>query len=154
MIEMKMGVDHERYVCRRKSSLRQAILQHRRAVRPFVLEAVDVLELRVFLVPRPGIDEYCTGRMLDEQTAHAERDPVPLIRRDALFPKRFRHHAEHRAAIQFLATRVDRMDSQRPNFPGLNQWCWSGHAVVSFVTECGSAGARRFLRFPEDLPSN
>src|SRR5205085_8393157 len=89
MVKMEMGVDHERDVARRDTDLSEPIFEQRLAVRALVLDAVYVLELCVLLVPRAGVDENGSGRMLDEETPHSELYAIALVGRDAPFPERF-----------------------------------------------------------------
>jgi hypothetical protein len=50
--------------------------------------------------------------MVDEQTSHSKWNAVSLIGGDAPFPKRLRNNAEHRAAIESLASSLNCMDRQ------------------------------------------
>src|SRR5438105_2994205 len=109
---MEMGVDYDRNLRGRHLQLLEPIVERGSLARPFVLQTVDVVELRVLLVARPGIDENQTIGMLDEKTSHSELNPVPLVGRNALFPERFRNDAEHRAAVELLSPRLDRVDRQ------------------------------------------
>src|ERR1700730_1307587 len=99
---MEMGVNHDRDVGRYDTGLLQSILEHGRAVRALVLEAVNVLELLVLLVARAGVDEDEARWMLDEQASHAELYPVPWVGGNALLPKRLRNDTEHGAAVEPL----------------------------------------------------
>src|SRR6185503_15655421 len=72
VVEMQMRVDHERDVIRRYAELTQPVLQLRRTTRPRVLDAVDVVELVILLVPRAVVDQHEPRLVLDEQTPHAQ----------------------------------------------------------------------------------
>src|SRR6185437_919127 len=129
-------------VLRPDADLSQSVLEPGGAARTFVLDTIDVVELRVLLVPRPGVDQHWSDVMLDQQTAHTELDAIALVGRNAALPQRLRHDAEHRAAIEPLATGLDRMHTPAAKLAALDER-FGNHALVSSVTECGSAGARR-----------
>src|SRR5688500_8223951 len=143
---MQMGVDHDRNVVGRKSGLRKSILEPGAATLPLVLDSVDRRELFVFLVSRSGVDEYRTRWVLHQHAAHAELDAVSLVRRDTLLPQWLRNDTEHRAAIELLASRLNRVDLEASQRTGLDGGA-DTHAVVSFVIGPGSALGRRFFRF-------
>src|SRR5882672_4653573 len=121
VIEVEMGIDDDRDVRRLDAYFLEAILEQSRSVGALILEPVDVLELLVLLVARAGVDEDESGRMLDEKVAHAELDPVPGIRRNALLPQRLRNDAEHRAAVESLTARLDRVNREAANLATLHE---------------------------------
>jgi len=57
--------------------------------------------------------------MLDEQTAHAERNAVALVGGDAAFPEWFWNHAEHRPAVEFLSAGLEGVDFEAADLAGL-----------------------------------
>src|SRR4051812_17188044 len=117
---MEMGVDHHHHVIWGDANLSQPILEHRRPADAFVLEAIDVLELVVLLIAGAGVNEDKPGRVLDQQTAHAELDAIALVGRYPLLPEGFRDDAKHRAAVQLLTSGLNRVDGQRANLAALN----------------------------------
>src|ERR1700694_3386291 len=84
--------------------------------------------------------------MLDEETAHAELNSISLVGRDAFFPQRLGHDSKHRAAIEPLAARLDRVDGEVADLSALHPRAGRGQAVVSRRTAVGNPDARRFLR--------
>ena len=66
---------------------------------PRSIDAVDVVELRVFLVAEPGVDDHRPHAAHDERP-HRERDAVAIVGRRLPRPQRLRHDAEHRAAVE------------------------------------------------------
>src|SRR5436309_14569672 len=149
-----MGVDHHHDVGWPHADLRQTILEHRQPVRAFVLEAVNVLELVVFLVAGAGVDQDQPRWMFDQKTAHSHLNAIALVSWNPFLPQRFWHYAEHRTAIELLAAGLNRVDSQRSDLAPLHQWRWCGHAVVSRLTEVGMAGGRRFRFLRPRAPSS
>jgi len=121
VIEVKMRVDDECDVLRRYAELREAVLECRPTIRALVLDAVDVVELFRLLVSGASVDEDQTGLVLDQQTAHAQLNPVPLVGRDAALPEWLRDDTEHRAAVQPLASGLDGMDAQGAECARLNE---------------------------------
>lgn len=93
------------------------------------LDPIDVEELRILLVPHPGVDQHEPIGMLDEQAAHPERDPIPFVRRDAALPKRLRHDAEHRTAVEALAAGLESMDPPGTELAGFVEGSRSGHGA-------------------------
>jgi hypothetical protein len=83
---MQMRIDDYRDVGARDSQLLEPVLQHRRAVCPFILDPVDVLEFRTLLVAGTGVDQHEPGWMLDQETAHSELDSIALVGGDAFLP--------------------------------------------------------------------
>ena len=79
VIEVEVGVDHPAHVARQDARRRERVLELGRALEPLVLDTVDVEELGVLLVAEPGVDQHQAVGMLDEQTAHGERDAVALV---------------------------------------------------------------------------
>ena len=148
---MEVTVDHQRNVLRAHTDVEQAILQRRRSPYSAVLDAVNVIKLLIFLVSGAGIDQYRADLVVDEQTAHAELDAVLLVGHDAALPERLGDNAEHRAAVQLLAARLDRVDRPPAKAPGFDAGAESRwrrvdgrrHAVVSLSTGRGDAGGRR-----------
>lgn len=59
--------------------------------------------------------------VLDEQAAHAELDAVALVRRHATLPERLRDNAEHRAAVELLAARLDGVDAPASELARFNE---------------------------------
>src|SRR5690606_9028797 len=58
-----------------------------------------------------GVDEHPPGTgMLDEQAAHAKRDPVARVGGNAALPQRLGHDAEHGAAVEQPASGLQRVD--------------------------------------------
>ena len=139
VIKVQMRIDHERDVRRLIAKLPQSVLQLRGVALAAILHAIDIVEFLVLLVPRAGIDEHQPALVLDEQAAHAELNPVALVRRNATLPKRFGHDAEHRATIQLLTPRLDRVHLPSPDLAALNQWSADRrcHATASSRTGCG-----------------
>ena len=111
MIEVQMGVDDEPHVVGLEAGLANPILERGASVGPFVLHTVDLVELRNLLVAKPGVEEHEAVIMLDQQTAHAERNAVPRIGGNATFPERLGNDAEHGAAIELLAPGLNGMDA-------------------------------------------
>ena len=110
MVEVQVGVDHPAHIAggTRRSRARPPAgsrLESR------VLDAVDVVELRVLLVaerrcpPARARRGARSGGSAWPAGSGAARRAAPLL------PERARHHAEHRAAIQPLAGRPPACDS-------------------------------------------
>ena len=95
------------------------VLEPRRV--PLVPHPVEVVELVVLLVPDPGVDEHERFRCLDQKAAQRQRDPVPVVRRDAALPERLRHDTEHGAPVEPLVARVDGVDPDRCPFLSTSQ---------------------------------
>ncbi len=90
--------------------------------------------------------------MLDQQAAHAELDPIPLVGGNPPLPERLGDDAEHRAAVELLAAGLNRVDAQAAQLPRLHRphemirlggrllpanedrIRFATHAVVSFET--------------------
>src|SRR2546423_2708231 len=119
VIEVEVCVNDEDDVGRSNAYVRQAILQHRQMTAAFVLESIDVLELFVLLIARSRVDEDETGRMFDEEAAHAHLNAVALVGGNVLFPERLGDDTEHGAAIQLLPTCPDGVNRQRADFAAL-----------------------------------
>ena len=105
VVEMQMGIDHPADVAGQEAGGGERVLQLGRALQSLVLDAVDVEELGVLLVAEGGVDEHQAVGMLDQQAAHRQRDPAPLVVADPPAPERIGHHAEHRAAVEALDAR-------------------------------------------------
>src|SRR5690242_863626 len=112
MIEVQMAVDDHLDVARRDPELRESIFETRRSLLATILDAIDVVELRVFLVARAGIDQHRPDVVLDQQTPHAKLNPVARVGGNAALPERLGHDAEHRAAVELLATGLNRMHAK------------------------------------------
>src|SRR5690606_15166025 len=115
VIEVQVRVDDDVHVLRGEARVPQRVLQPRR--RPGVVHAVDLAELRVLLVAHAVVDQHERLRRPHQQPAARERDAVPLVRRDPPLPQRLGHHPEHRAAVQPLEPRLQRVQpepAQRP----------------------------------------
>jgi hypothetical protein len=104
MVEVQMGVDHPRDITRQKPRRCQRVLQLGGALQSLILDAIDVQKLGVFLVPESRVDEHQPIGVLDQHTAHGERNPISGIRLDSGAPQRPRHHPEHGPAVQALPT--------------------------------------------------
>jgi len=63
-------------------------------------DRVDVPEFRGHLRPGAAIHEHDGVFGLDQEPAHREVNPVPLIGRVRPLPQRLRNHPEHRSAIE------------------------------------------------------
>src|SRR5687767_15096057 len=121
----------------------EAILEECASIPAGVLDTVDVEELRGFLVASAVVDEHQAHVVLDQETPHAERNAVACVRRDAAFPEWLRHHAEHRAPVERLTARLNRVHGPGSQRPCLDERLWNGHAVVSRSTGRGIALRRR-----------
>ena len=64
------------------------------------------------LLPSAGVDQHQPVGVLDQQAAHRERNPVPLVRLDPALPERLRHHAEHGAAVEPLEAALQRVAAE------------------------------------------
>jgi hypothetical protein len=67
--------------------------------------------------------------MLDEQAPHPEQDPIPIIRRDAALPERLRHDAEHRTAVEALATGLEGVDPPGTELAGFVEGSRGRHQI-------------------------
>jgi hypothetical protein len=95
MIEMQVRVNHDIDVVGFYSVRREPI------EKPWAFpNRVDIPQLRIQLISGAGLDEYRDPASSNQHAVHAKLDPVPLVRRDALFPERLRHNSKHRAAIK------------------------------------------------------
>ena len=100
-------------------SCAQTVLETRRPRRAGVLDAVDVVEFRRFLVPRPGVDEHGADLVLDQQAAHAELNSVSSRRR--------RSGAPTASWARRRTSRRRRASGRRPGWRG----CATGRAAVT-----------------------
>ena len=107
MIEVEVGVDDDRNVGRLEASLADGVFQSRRLT--LVFYPVCVAELLVVFVADPGVYQDQSIPGLHQDAAHRQRDPVPLIGCDLLFPERLGHDAEHSAAVQVHPARIKRV---------------------------------------------
>ena len=64
------------------------------------VEAVDVTRLLGHLLADAAVHEHPAPRRLDEQRAHRQLDPMPVVGGRQRLPQRARHHAEHRPAVE------------------------------------------------------
>ena len=78
----------ELHVLGREASLTDPVLQLSASTRAGVLQSVNVVELRAFLVPCTGVHQHQPILVLHEQAAHAEGDAIALVRRNAFLPER------------------------------------------------------------------
>ena len=93
----------------------------------------------VLLVPGAAVDEHEPIVVLDENAAHAERDAVALVGGDAALPERLGHDAEHRAAVELLSARLQRVDAEAAYGARFDQRLRRAHAVVSLSIGRGIA---------------
>src|SRR4029450_3228454 len=54
--------------------------------------------------------------------AHAQLDAIAVVGRNASFPERLRHDAEHRTAVDLLSTGLDRVNAERSYREGIDEW--------------------------------
>jgi hypothetical protein len=118
VIEVEVGIDHAAHVLRPMAQLGERVLELRAAVGPFVLETVDVPELRVLLAADPGVDQHEAVVVLDQQAAKGERDPIAVVRRDPALPQGLGHDPEHGAAIQALHAALEGVTGEAADAEG------------------------------------
>ncbi len=121
VIKVEMRVDDDADVLRPHTGLTQSVLEQSLAFRALVLDAVDVLELLGFLVPRARIHQDQARRMLDEEAPHAELNSIPLVGGNPLFPERLGDDAEHGTAVQPLSSRLNCVNGEVADLHALHQ---------------------------------
>src|SRR4029077_7944707 len=94
------------------------VLQPRAPSASLVVHAVNVLELRIFLVAEARVDQDEPVWMLDEEAPHRQGNSVALVRWDATLPQAFRHHPEHCASVQAHRSALDRVAGQAADTKG------------------------------------
>src|SRR6266550_1543737 len=104
VIEMQVGIDHPADVTGGMPELHERIFELGTPVLSFVHDRVDVLELLVFLVAEPRVHKHEPVVVLDQEAAQRQGNAVALVGRNATLPQRFRHDAEHGAAVEPLRT--------------------------------------------------
>ena len=109
VVEVEVRIDDPADVARQMPRRREGVLQLGRPLEPLILDTVNVEELGVLLVAEPGIDQHEAVGMLDEETAHGERDAVAVVVLHPPGPERVRHHAEHGAAVEPLPAGLQRV---------------------------------------------
>ena len=112
---MQVGIDDQRHLARGEPGFRHRVVELGGTADTRVLDAIDLAELGVVLVPRPGIDQDKPIGMLDQEAPHGERNAVPLIGSNLSLPQRLGHHAEHRAAIEALQAGLQRVARELAN---------------------------------------
>src|SRR5882762_7326137 len=135
VIEMEVAVDHPAHVGGGVAELREGIFQLGAPALPFVLHAVDVPELLVFLVAEPRVHENQPVVVLDQETAECQGNPIALIGGDAALPQGFRHDAEHGAAVEPLGPALQGVAGQAAD---------AKSGVAHSGAECG-------MRSPESM---
>ena len=77
-------------------------------------DIIDVLELRVELVPNACFDENVLPPGPDQQAGQGKPDPVALVRWDLSFPQGLGHDAEHLTIIEGKSSVTDRVQFKIP----------------------------------------
>src|SRR4029077_18218269 len=113
---MQVGIDYPADVGGRVTEFGKGILELGPPAFPFVLHAVDVPELLVFLVAEPSVHENQPVVVLDQETAECQGNPIALIGGDAALPQGFRHDAEHGAAVEPLGPGLEGVAGQMSDF--------------------------------------
>src|SRR5437764_264457 len=103
VIEVQVRIDHPADIGGDMTELRERIFELGTPVLPFVHDPVDVFELLVFLVAEPRVHKHEPVVVLDQEAAQRQGNAVALVGRNATLPQRFRHDAEHGAAVEGLA---------------------------------------------------
>src|SRR5881392_3901711 len=109
VIEVQVRIDHPADVGGGMTELRERIFELGTPVLPFVHDAVDVFELLAFLVAEPRVHKHEPVVVLDQEAAQRQGNAVALVGRNATLPQRFRHDAEHGAAVEGLAAGLERV---------------------------------------------
>src|SRR5438477_3427578 len=143
MVEMQVGVDDAANVLRAMPKGGERVFELRAAVRPLVLDAVNVDELRILLVADSGVDQYQAGIVLDQQAPQRERNAIALVGRSSARPERFRNDTEHRPAVEMLETGFKGVAGEATNFEGgVGQFTKSVNVVAPFPCANRSSLAR------------
>jgi hypothetical protein len=95
VIEMQVAGKSDVDVLDGETRLRESVIEMVAAI-----EFVDLRVFRVHLVAAAGVDDHRVRPAAYNERAHAERNTVRVIRRQALVPQVFRHRAEHGTAIE------------------------------------------------------
>src|SRR5208337_3575213 len=95
VVEMKVSVDYNVDVLRLEPQLIESRQEHRG-----MLDVIDVLELRVELVPNACFHENVLPAGADQQAGQGKPDSVALVRWGLAFPQGLRHDAEHLSSIE------------------------------------------------------
>ena len=129
MIKMQVRIDHERDIIGREARLHDAGFEGRPSRQSVVLNAIDFLELRRFLVPDAAINQHQSIVMFDEQTAHTHGNAILRVGSDAALPQRLGHYAKHGAAVELLSAGLDRVNLPATERSGIEQWLRKAHAT-------------------------
>src|SRR5437667_10691038 len=146
VIEVQVRIDHPTDVGGGMPELRERIFELGTPVLPLVHDPVDVLELLVFLVAEPRVHKHEPVVVLDQEAAQRQGNAVALVGRNAALPQRFRHDAEHGAAVEGLAAGLERVAGEaadaeggvgHPNYEGgtPNADPWGGVACPLTVSQ-------------------
>jgi hypothetical protein len=95
MIEVQMRREDDIDVISRHPRLRERVLKVSLAI-----DAIDGDAFVVHLVADASVDQHDAGIAPHEQRPHSKGDAILVVRGRPLFPQRFRHDAEHGAAVE------------------------------------------------------
>src|SRR5438874_10819733 len=118
VIEVQVRIDHPTDVGGGMPELRERIFELGTPVLPLVHDSVDVFELLVFLVAEPRVHKHEPVVVLDQEAAQRQGNAVALVGRNAALPQRFRHDAEHGAAVEGLAAGLERVAGEAADSEG------------------------------------
>src|SRR5208337_1066832 len=109
VVEMKVGVDDHVDVLWLEPQFIESREERRR-----VLDIIDVLELRVELVPNACFHENVLPPRTNQQAGQGERDSVAFVRWGLAFPQGLRHDAEHLSSIEGKSSVAERVQFEIP----------------------------------------
>ena len=79
-----------------------------------MLDIIDVLELRVELVPNACFHENVLPPGTNQQAGQGKPDSVAFVRWGLAFPQGLRHDAEHLSSIEGKSSVADRVQFKIP----------------------------------------